>query len=34
MISLISMCQKAKKASYELGMASASQKNQALTFMA
>ena len=31
---LISMGQKAKEASYELGIASAGQKNQALTFMA
>ena len=34
MSSLISMGQKAKEASYELGIASAGQKNQALTFMA
>ena len=34
MSSLISMGQKAKEASYELGIASADQKNQALTFMA
>ena len=34
MSSLISMGQKAKEASYELGVASPGQKNQALTFMA
>ena len=34
MSSLISMGQKAKEASYELGVASPSQKNEALTFMA
>ena len=34
MSSLISMGQKAKEASYELGIASAGQKNQDLTFMA
>lgn len=34
MSSLISMGQKAKEASYELGIASAGQKNEALTFMA
>ena len=34
MSSLISMGQKAKEASYELGIAYAGQKNQALTFMA
>ena len=34
MSSLISMGQKAKEASYELGVASPGQKNEALTFMA
>ena len=34
MSNLISMGQKAKEASYELGIASAGQKNEALTFMA
>ena len=34
MSSLISMGQKAKEASYELGVASTGQKNEALTFMA